>query len=1016
MIYLQVTLPTGPHKAGGSCCSHTPRGDSKSMNNVRRSRLSAAVRSALILSLLPVAAVQAQETDEPRQLDRVEVTGSRIKKAQIEGQTPVQTITRSQIEKSGLTSIADILQNLSGSGSALNTKFNSSGNFGFPPDGSGVGAGAATVDLRHLGSKRVLVLVDGIRWVNEASASGVGSSTDLNTIPVNIIERIDILEDGASSIYGSDAIAGVVNIITRRNFDGVAVSTSYGRYDEGDGDTTTGEISFGKAGDDFSFFFGASYLEQKEVESVDREISRFPVPGTGLTFASSATPNGRFIFFPPTANSACPLTDLDGDPNTPSVPFCNITTPNGQSFPNGPNFPGDFIGFGTANRFNFAEYNYLLTPSERKGIFAQGRYDVGDNVTWYVRALYNNRQSENRAAPEPLFLGPDAGTGNPYADDIFISADNPFNPFGYDLVSSGENANLVLIGRRPVEGGARRFFQDVDTWYFATGLEGSFDLGSRPYYWDLNYARSSNKAEQTNFGSYNIRRIAQALGPVANCNADPQCTPLNIFGGPGTITPAMLAYIQPIVRDSSENNLELFSANLTGDIAELWAGPLAFATGFEHRTLDGTYLPDALTVAGEYNGVPSLPTSGEYDVDEYFVEFNLPVYANAGSQLDLSLAGRYSDYSTFGGETTAKAGFRWQFGDQLLFRGTFAEGFRAPSIGELFGSAARFDATLRDPCLIGLDGSAPTGVHCGALGVPAGATQANSQISVTTGGFEGLQPETSDSLSLGVVFSPAFGAGASWSERFDIEITYYRHEIDGAIQAIDAQTQLNLCAGAPLGQNQPAQPDLGGPGSAFCEGITRATTGGINGFNNTLQNFGSVETDGFDVDLFWTLPEFDFGTLRLSWQNTFVDDYVSVDALGTLQPQGVGVEVSNSAIPEWTSNLSLDWTYGDLSARWSSRHIDSLTESCGDAWSFAVCSDPDPVTETGTNRLGSTTYHDLQASWQTPWIGELRITGGVNNIGDKDAPICLSCSLNGYDASTYMLPGRFYYVRADFKF
>ena len=199
--------------------------------------LAVGVRRALFTGMvaLPLAgpALAQSGDDDARMLDRVEVTGSRIKKAAIEGQTPVNVITREDIAKTGLTSVADIVQQLTGSGSALNTKFNSSGNFGFPPDGSGVGAGSATVDLRHLGSKRVLVLVDGIRWVNEASASGVSSSTDLNTIPVSIIERIEVLEDGASSIYGSDAIAGVVNIITRRNFEGASATVYYGEYDEG---------------------------------------------------------------------------------------------------------------------------------------------------------------------------------------------------------------------------------------------------------------------------------------------------------------------------------------------------------------------------------------------------------------------------------------------------------------------------------------------------------------------------------------------------------------------------------------------------------------------------------------------------------------------------------------------------------------------------------------------------------------------------------------------------------------
>lgn len=945
-------------------------------------RLGAAIHLALLFAAMPVVAL-AQSEDAARELDRVEVTGTRIKKIDIEGQTPVQTITREDIDRSGLRSIGDVLQQITASGSALNTRFNSSGNFGFPPDGGGVGAGSTTVDLRHVGAKRVLVLVDGIRWVNESSASGVGGVVDLNTIPLSIVDRIEVLEDGASSIYGSDAIGGVVNIITRRDFDGASVAVSYGEYGKGDGELSSGELSFGGRGDRHSFFLSASFNEQKEVASIDRAQSSLPVPGTGLALGSSAVPGGRFIFSDPVTGTVYNLT-----------PNAGIANPSFDGSQTGCDRSDDFHCFTTADRFNYAAFNLLVTPSKRKSLFGQTRFEVSDTVTWYFKALYNNRQSVNQAAPEPFFLGNLVPT-NFWADNLTWSASNPYNPFGYDLVGG---QNLLLIGRRPLEGGARRFEQDVDTSYFATGLEGSFEAGGRLMLWDVNYMSSNNKAEQTNFGSYNARRLALALGPLADCQADPQCVPLNIVGA-GSITPAMLSYIQPVVRDRSENTLSQFSVNLTGDVFDLPAGALAFATGYEHREYEGSYRPDDLTVSGEYNGVPSLPTSGEYEVDEFYLEANVPLLADRpfAQRLDLSLAGRYSDYSTFGGEVTSKIGLRWQVSDEFLLRSTWAEGFRAPSIGELFGSASGFDAVLSDPC------SAPVAAglqaNCTALGVPTGYVQPNPQISVLTGGNPFLEAETADSSTAGFVWSPGFAADTGWSDRLDLEVTWYQHTIKGAVQALDAQTQMDLCA-------QTLSP-------LFCDGIVRNSTGAIQTFSNFLTNFGRIETSGYDVHLFWTLPETDFGRYRVSWRNTFVDSYKSVGADGSRQPQGVGIEVNNSGIYDWSSNLALDWDYGNLSGRWSVRHSSDLSEDCGDAVDFAVCRDP----ANSRNRLGSTTYHDLQLGWKTDWFGETRFTAGVNNVFQKEPPICLSCSLNGYDASNYDIPGgRFFYARAEITF
>lgn len=962
------------------------------MKFLSQKRLALAVHASLLLSLPGMALAQdtspqeVPSSQDAVNLDRIQVTGTRIRKAELETQVPVQTVTREDIERTGLTSIGDVVQALTASGSALNTKFNSSGNFGFPPDGSGVGAGSAQVDLRHLGAKRVLVLVDGIRWVNEASASGVGAATDLNTIPLAIVDRIEVLEDGASALYGSDAIAGVVNIITRRNFDGASVSVQYGEYEEGDGASTKVDLAWGWDGERSNLFLGASYTDQERVRSADRAQSRFPTPGTGVRFGSSGTPTGRFIFTDPNTGVTYDITPNNGanDPNfNPAQNGCTRTD--------------DYHCFSNTDRFNFSPFNLVLTPSERAGLFGQFRFDISENTNWYVKALYNRRESTNQAAPEPIFLGPAAGTGNPRADNIFISGANPFNPFGFDLDSSD---NLILIGRRPVEGGPRVFEQEVDTWYVGTGFEGRFDVGARNWFWDVNLAYSENQADQTNFGSYDIRNIALALGDPAACAAVAGCTPLNIFGGPGTITPAMLAFIQPVVHDSSENTLGLVTANLSGDLVDLWAGPLSFAAGAEHRRYEGRYQPDPLVVAGFYNGVPSLPTSGEYDVSEVYTEFNLPLFTDSplGKSLDLSLAGRYSDYSTFGGEFTGKIGLRWQVVDELLFRTTFAEGFRAPSIGELFGSASRFDAQLNDPCTEPFLDPSVEG-NCRTLGVPAGFQQPNPQISVTTGGNDQLEPERADSFSIGMVWSPSILENTPISERVDFEVTYYRHEVEGAIQAIDAQTQLDLCV-------RSLDP-------TFCGGITRASTGGINGFNNRLTNLGVIETDGWDVDLFWTFPESRLGRFKIDWRNTFVGDYEARGADGQLQPQRPGREVVDSAIPEWTSTFVTDWKRNNWSGAWTIRHISELREDCGRAVTFAVCSDP----ATSTNVLDATTYHDLQAGYKFDWLRGLKFVVGVNNVTDEDPPICLSCSLNGYDASTYDIPGgRFWYVRADLRF
>ncbi len=960
------------------------------MRSRRLFRLAVNTLAGAVLSALYVVPAFAQDKtgDDAQTLQAIEVTGSRIKKAEVEGQTPILTITSKDIEATGLGSIGDVLQRLSVSGSALNTKFNSAGNFGFPPDGGGVGSGSTTVSLRNLGAKRTLILVDGIRWVNESSASGVSAAVDLNTIPSSIVDRIEILKDGASSLYGSDAIAGVINIITKKKQDGLGLHIYGGNYSVGDGNTYSGNVSLGGSTDKFDFFMDISRFKQNQISSSAWGQSSLPVPGTGLANASSATPYTRYLFDTP---GGVDFGGLCGGG------FCNITA-NGVAGPGGlQQFPDGFHGFSRADRFNFAPYNLLLTPQDRTGIFAQGTYHITDHVNFYMKGLYNTRDSVNQAAPEPIFLGQQFCQAIDLCYRVGVDATNPYNPFGFTLDGNSPDFGL---GRRPVEGGPRIFRQTVDTKYYATGLNGDLNFGDHQLFWDVNYVNSTNDASQTVNGTYNIRHIMNALGPVDQCTAP--CVPLNLFGGPGTITPAMLNYIQFVENDRSKQELELWTANLSGNLFQLPAGSLDFATGYEHRKLNGAYTPDSVVTAGDSNGVPSGRTAGGYSVNEYYLELNAPLLADMAfvKHLDLSVATRYSDYSNFGNTTNNKFGLRWQVFDDLTLRGTRADGFRAPSIGELFSTFSRFDATLVDPC------AGNVTANCSTLGVPAGFTQNNPQISIITGGSQNLKPETTTSTTLGAVYSPGWAEGTAWSQKLDFELTYYRINVDNAIQAPAAQVQLNRCVETlnPL----------------YCTGITRAANGSINGFNNTLRNLGRIDTHGYDLGLNWLSPETGFGHFGANWQITYTGKYQAIATdTGAVEPNTVGIEVADSGIPRVRSTLAASWGLANWSASWTVRYLSHLVEDCGGAAGFPICSEPNNTgggRVDGSHRLGATTYHDARVSWKVPVHYDMSVSGGINNIFAKDAPVCLSCSLNGYDASNYDLPGRFVYVEASIKF
>jgi len=348
------------------------------------------------------------------------------------------------------------------------------------------------------------------------------------------------------------------------------------------------------------------------------------------------------------------------------------------------------------------------------------------------------------------------------------------------------------------------------------------------------------------------------------------------------------------------------TANFTGTIVDLPAGGLDFALGYEYRKQSGEYLPDAIYTAGESAGVPSLPTRGEFDVNEFYGELRIPILRGVpgADLLQASAAARSSDYSLFGTDTTTKFGLNWRPISDLLLRGTYAEGVRAPGIGELFGTFARFDTTIQDPCDRVLTKPAATQANCAALGVPTNYAQSNPQISVVTGGNPVLVPEESKGYTAGFVYSPNWAQGVPWAESLSFDFTWYKIELDKTILARDAQVQINGCVAT-------LDPVL-------CGGIGRTGAGTINRFNNQLINIGGTTTKGYDINLRYVLPETPVGRFGISWQNTKLDSYV--DRLQTqtgftnVAREGTEKGDTGAAWPTWKSTLSGDWSLRDFSA------------------------------------------------------------------------------------------------------
>ncbi|MCF7223234.1 TonB-dependent receptor plug domain-containing protein [Marilutibacter chinensis] len=947
------------------------------MNHLRSAVRVGLLPASIALALTPViaGAQEAETGSEATTLDRIEVTGSRIRGADMETQQPIITIGREEIELQGKTSVADILQNLTSAGSPAISRASALS--------SGEAVGGYYIDLRNLGAQRTLILVNGKRL--GATTSGY---QDLSQIPTSAIDRIEILKDGASAIYGSDAIAGVVNVITRKRFDGAEAEARIGQYSEGDGEVQQYSFTIGSAGDRGGVTLSVQYDKEEPVLSTDRWFAKDgsagpDYPGAGW---SPITHRGSFC-----------------DPCVPTQDAVWWTLNDGGD----PTNRADYHPITPAEYTNANQQMLVQTGIERKSVFANANYDISDKIFFNADVLYNHRSTDQLIA------------GYPYGSDRFgtpLSGDSVFNP------TPGTDVQF----RRRLWEVPRTTKSDLETYRFAGGFNGYFELAGKPWDWDVGALLNTNRVTKVGHGDANLFAAADALGPsfinadgIAQCGsaANPigldVCRPWNPLlpygvDGQGSLAdPALQALMFPYYTDTGETKTTSYTANLTGSLFELPAGEVGLAVGYEHRKESGRFVPDAFRQTGNSTGLAASTTEGEYDLDEFYAELNIPVLADMAlaKELTFNVASRYSDYSNFGDTTNSKFGFTWRPVDDLLVRGTWAEGFRAPTIDDLYGGIGSSFEDYIDPCGVGARNSVNGNAACNAAGVPIGYVQLGQGLvpctqypcqtpdQFITGSNANLVPETSESQTVGLVWSPR------WVEGLDISLDWYKYELENMIIEDSVDRILRDCY--VLGN------------ASRCEGIERAADGHITNMFFGLANLGSMETEGYDLGVKYRLPEFSFGQFVIDWQSTYVSRY---DEEGQNR-NGDSITVGRVGEPGFfrlRSNIGVDYSFGDFTVSYLARYYSGMKEGC---IPNRPCTDPDRYANgepDAVRRVGSNTFHDVQFSWKAPWNATIGI--GASNVFDHRGPVMFSQPSSNFAYYGGFDIGRMMYVRYQQRF
>lgn len=939
-------------------------------NNLRRCALQTTIIAGIAgLGFSQVAL--AQDAEEEARQKTVTVTGSRILNSNLTSSSPITNVSSDDLTLSNTVNAEQFLNELP----QVIPGFDSTSN--------NPGIGEATVDLRGLGSNRTLVLVNGRRYVTSNQNPG---AVDLNTIPAALVERVDILTGGASAIYGSDAMAGVVNFIMKDNFEGVEASAGYESTEEGDGAIYTGALTLGGNFDNDrgNAVFSFEYTQREALFQGDRDSSATTLIDSGaeagLLETGSVNIPSTFVL-----DYDVNYTDILGinlpcategtaeavnDDTDNSLGYCTTDSIGFIFNPDGTGI-SPFINSGAnTSRYNYAPENYLQIPQERYSFYTNVSYDLTDTVEAFAQAVFVTSQTEQLLAPTPIFTTLTVNLDNPYlADDpealaaltaISAAQTNP------DSDGNGVDDAVFSAGRRFQETGGRLSDIRNDSFQINAGLRGEL---TETWNWDLftSFGQADTSISQTG----NISESAY-LAAVSDGTA-------NIFVEDGLSDEVVEAIsVTGMITGQTEQFVAAgtLSGDLFGAVAPTAETPISVAIGAEYReeSLSTSGAGLGADVRG-FNEAPDI--EGSFDVAEIFAEINAPLIEGAAFAEELTFTGayRYSDYSTagVGGVSSYAAGLSWVPMGGLRVRGQYQRAVRAPNIGELFQPLVNGFPNMADPCSGGSNGgyddltaaeqtAAVTNCESNAVAaanIPTGSTgstlQVNSQIEGQFGGNSELGEETADTFTAGIIWEPSF------IDNLTLTADYFDIQIEDVATNVPSQTIFDLCYLDGL--------------SEFCGLISRNADGTVDTFISNPLNAAELSTNGVDFSVDYAYETDSLGTFGVYSLVTWTDTNTLIPIEGETPIEYVGYygATTNEPTPEWSMNTRFDWVWKNYGARLRWSHITGVEDDL-----FANGGTPDLFIE----RVDSYDQFDLTLFWDA--TDHVSFTFGVENLLDED--------------------------------